>query len=81
MSCLSELSAETFVRKSEEAIAAREEHVEAFIEFSAALPEDLTRLWTTLCQRWESDRSQENPFLNRQNSEYSSRHLCCLPVR
>lgn len=48
---------------------AREEHVEAFIEFDAALPDNLTSVWTRQCQRWEADRSQENPFLNQQNSK------------
>ncbi|KAF8808429.1 hypothetical protein BYT27DRAFT_7287047 [Phlegmacium glaucopus] len=56
--------AETFIRKSEEAIVKRQEHVEAFIEFNAALPTSATKAWTKLCQTWERDRSQANPFLD-----------------
>ncbi|KAH9479046.1 hypothetical protein JR316_0007621 [Psilocybe cubensis] len=55
--------AETFVRKAKEAIAAREEHVEAFIEFDAALPVEATTEWTRLCQAWEQDPSQINPYV------------------
>lgn len=55
-------TAETFVRKCEEAIKGRQEHVEAFIEFDAALPVESTVAWTKLCQTWEADRSQKNPF-------------------
>jgi hypothetical protein len=55
-------SAETFVRKCEEAIKRRQEHVDAFIEFNAALPVESTSTWTKLCQVWEADRSQTNPF-------------------
>ncbi|KAF8814361.1 hypothetical protein BYT27DRAFT_7219865 [Phlegmacium glaucopus] len=58
--------AETFSRKSLEAIKAREEHVEAFLEFDAALPMALTTAWTKLCWTWEADRSQENPFSKSQ---------------
>ncbi|KAF8797648.1 hypothetical protein BYT27DRAFT_7228903 [Phlegmacium glaucopus] len=58
--------AETFSRKSLEAIKAREEHVEAFLEFDAALPTVLTTAWTKLCWTWEADRSLENPFSKSQ---------------
>ncbi|KAF9471168.1 hypothetical protein BDN70DRAFT_939144 [Pholiota conissans] len=51
-----------FLRKSEDAVTARQEHVEAFIEFDAALPVTLTAAWTVLCQTWERDRSKTNPF-------------------
>ena len=40
----------------------REEHVAAFIEFNAALPEESTKEWTKVCKRWEADRKQLNPF-------------------
>jgi len=56
------MSANTFLRKAEEAIQARQEHVDAFVEFNAALPEESTRAWTKLCQDWENDSSKENPF-------------------
>lgn len=56
------MTANTFLRKAEEAIQARQEHVEAFVEFNAALPEESTRVWTSLCQEWEKDSSKENPF-------------------
>jgi len=52
----------TFVRKAEEAISAREEHVMAFMEFNAALPADLTKEWTKQCLDWENDQSKPNPF-------------------
>jgi hypothetical protein len=52
----------SFLRKAEEAIKAREEYVEAFIEFDAALPTDLTTSWMKACQEWESDREMPNPF-------------------
>ncbi|KAH9477994.1 hypothetical protein JR316_0010227 [Psilocybe cubensis] len=55
--------ANTFVRKAKEAITAREEHVEAFIEFDAALPVEVTTEWTRLCQAWEKDSSQINPYV------------------
>jgi hypothetical protein len=49
-------------RKANEAISMREEHVAAFIEFDAALPEESTKEWTKLCKNWEADRTQLNPF-------------------
>jgi hypothetical protein len=52
----------SFLRKAEEAIKAREEYVEAFIEFDAALPTDLTTAWMKACQEWESNREKPNPF-------------------
>ncbi|KAG5651245.1 hypothetical protein H0H81_009341, partial [Sphagnurus paluster] len=54
----------TFIRKSKEALESRNEYVDAFIEFDAALPEPSTKAWTILCQAWEADRSQTNPFAN-----------------
>jgi hypothetical protein len=65
------LTADTFMWKSDEAITSRQEHVNAFIEFSAALPLESVQTWTTMCQHWEKDRSQENPFLNLQNGMVS----------
>jgi hypothetical protein len=61
------MTADTFIRKSEEAIAARQEHVDAFTEFSAALPAESVLAWTNLCQIWEKDRTRENPFMNLRN--------------
>ena len=57
------------MRKAEEAIKARQEHVEAFVEFNAALPKESTSAWTKLCQEWEKDRMNENPFHVVQTSE------------
>ncbi|KAF8163735.1 hypothetical protein B0H34DRAFT_650742, partial [Crassisporium funariophilum] len=53
---------ETFVQKCEEAIEGREEYINAFIEFDAALPEESTKAWTQLCQAWEADPRKPNPF-------------------
>ncbi|KAF4611680.1 hypothetical protein D9613_003641 [Agrocybe pediades] len=53
---------ETFVRKSAEALSARTEHVEAFIEFDAALPVEDTMEWTKMVQAWEEDSTKPNPF-------------------
>ncbi|KAG6849505.1 hypothetical protein H0H93_007961 [Arthromyces matolae] len=50
------------LRKAEEAIQQREEHVLAFEEFDAALPEEDVQEWTTLVQAWERDPSKKNPF-------------------
>jgi len=61
--------AETFARKAEEAISGRQEHVEAFVEFDAALPEDSTKAWMQLCLKWEEDSSNENPFRVVQTSK------------
>jgi hypothetical protein len=62
-------AANIFLRKAEEAIQGRREHVDAFIEFDAALPEESTKAWTELCQEWETDRSKENPFRTLQTSK------------
>ncbi|KAF9549373.1 hypothetical protein CPC08DRAFT_648216, partial [Agrocybe pediades] len=51
-----------FLRKSKEAVAAREEHVEAFIEFDSVLPEEDTTAWTAMCQAWEADCTKPNPY-------------------
>lgn len=48
-----------------DAIKHRKEHVEAFVEFDAALPQEETSKWTKMCQEWECNRSKENPFLNK----------------
>jgi hypothetical protein len=66
-----DITADTFIRKSEEAIATRQEHVGAFVEFSAALPAESVLPWTNLCQIWEKDRTQENPFMNLQNGIFN----------
>jgi hypothetical protein len=55
-------------KKANEAISMREEHVAAFIEFDAALPEESTKEWTKLCRDWEADRTQVNPFHIPKNS-------------
>jgi len=49
---------DSLYRKAKDAIAARDEHVAAFIEFSAALPQQYTKEWTQQCITWENDRSQ-----------------------
>jgi hypothetical protein len=53
---------DSLYRKAKEAIAARAEHVAAFIEFSGALPQHYTKEWTAQCIAWEKDRSQLNPY-------------------
>ncbi|KAH9482438.1 hypothetical protein JR316_0004538 [Psilocybe cubensis] len=58
----------TFLRKAKEAIQERQEQVEAFIEFDAALPEESTSEWTQMCLTWEKDSSQPNPYVIPKNS-------------
>ncbi|KAF8804990.1 hypothetical protein BYT27DRAFT_7258738, partial [Phlegmacium glaucopus] len=53
----------SFVRKVKEALSQREEQVESFIEFDAALPAEVTEAWTRLCQAWEVDPRQPNLFV------------------
>jgi hypothetical protein len=53
---------DSLYQKAKEAIAARDEHVAAFIGFSAALPQQYTKEWTQQCITWENDRSQTNPY-------------------
>ena len=36
-------------------------------QFSAALPPESVLAWTKLCQKWEKDRTQQNPFMNLRN--------------
>ncbi|KAH9478096.1 hypothetical protein JR316_0010334 [Psilocybe cubensis] len=60
--------ADTFVRKAKEAIHERKEHVESFIEFDAVLPKDTTSEWTQMCQAWEKDPKQPNPFALAKNA-------------
>jgi hypothetical protein len=62
-----DMTADTFIRKSEEAITSHQEHVDAFVEFSAALPAESVLDWTKLCQKWEKDRTKQNPFMNLRN--------------
>ena len=57
------------MRKADEAINARQEHVDAFIEFNAVLPEESMRAWMQLCQEWERDSTNANPFLVVQTGE------------
>ncbi|KAJ3503382.1 hypothetical protein NLJ89_g8461 [Agrocybe chaxingu] len=53
----------TFARRAKEALAMREEHVDAFVEFDGALPVDLAVAWTDMCKTWESNRAKHpNPF-------------------
>jgi len=54
-------SAKPLCEKCEEAIKRRQEHVDAFIEFNAALPVESTSTWTKLCQVWKPIES-DNPF-------------------
>lgn len=58
------------MRRVDEAIAGRLEHVSAFVEFDSALPVESTVAWTKLCQRWEVDRTQENPFERKKSGMY-----------
>ncbi|KAJ3509357.1 hypothetical protein NLJ89_g5259 [Agrocybe chaxingu] len=51
-----------FLRKAEEAMTARQEHVDAFIEFDVALPEESAVEWTKMCLAWEADQTKPNPF-------------------
>lgn len=60
---------DTFVRKAKEAILERQEHIESFLEFDAALPAADTTVWTKMCQAWEADLKQLNPFEIRQKGE------------
>ncbi|KAG6818624.1 hypothetical protein H0H93_003377 [Arthromyces matolae] len=50
------------LRKAKEAIQQREEHVVAFEEFDAALPEQDVVEWTLQVQTWERNPSATNPF-------------------
>ena len=50
------------MRKVKEAVPARDEHVLAFEEFNAALPEASTKEWTACVEAWEQDRTKPNPF-------------------
>ncbi|KAG6873723.1 hypothetical protein C0992_008445, partial [Termitomyces sp. T32_za158] len=53
----------TFVRKVHQAIFQREEHVIAFQEFDAALPEEDVSSWTAMVHAWERDPTHAiNPF-------------------
>lgn len=62
----------TFARKATEALAGREEHVNAFLEFDAALSIDMAaehntsaipiQEWKAWCLTWETDRTTRNPF-------------------
>ncbi|KAF8147577.1 hypothetical protein B0H34DRAFT_680129 [Crassisporium funariophilum] len=63
---------ETFVQKCEEAIEGREEYINAFIEFDAALPEESTKAWTQLCQAWEADPGSQT-HSSGQNPVWSSK--------
>jgi hypothetical protein len=61
------VTADTFIQKSEEAVTSRQEHIDTFVEFSAALPAESILAWTKLCQKWEKDRTKQNPFMNVRN--------------
>jgi len=52
----------TFVWKAKKAISGCEEHVMEFVEFNAALPTHLTKMWMTQCQDWEKDQLKPNSF-------------------
>lgn len=56
------VSADTLKRRAEDAIKNRQEHVNAFKEFDAALPPSTTKEWTKQVQAWERDSTQPNPF-------------------
>jgi hypothetical protein len=51
-----------FLCKVKEAVPAQDEHVLAFEEFNAALPEASTKEWTTCVEAWEQDCTKPNPF-------------------
>ncbi|KAG6893680.1 hypothetical protein C0992_009091, partial [Termitomyces sp. T32_za158] len=52
-----------FLRKARQAVAQREEHVIAFQEFDASLPEEDVMKWTDLVHAWERDPiRRDNPF-------------------
>ncbi|EAU89527.1 hypothetical protein CC1G_02416 [Coprinopsis cinerea okayama7 len=53
------------VKRAEEAIQKRREQVEAFLEFSKALPKDSVAEWTEQVLDWEEDPACENPFLSK----------------
>ena len=61
-----EITGPSFLEKAHAALKGREEYIDAFLEFNAALPAPSTRAWTTLCQEWEKDRSKTNPFVTPQ---------------
>jgi len=69
------------VRKCREAIEGRAEHVNAFIEFDAALPVASTESWTARCQAWERDRSQPNPFKKKQAGNQGCYLVIMLTLR
>jgi hypothetical protein len=48
--------------KVKEAVPARDEHILAFEEFSAALPMESVRKWTAIVEAWELDNTKPNPF-------------------
>lgn len=72
LQCTNSSQGPTFARKATEALAGREEHVNAFLEFDAALSIDMgaeqttsaipIQEWKTWCLDWEKDRTTRNPF-------------------
>lgn len=54
--------AHTLARRAGVAIVKREEQVEAFKDFAAALPVSSCKKWTRLVQAWEDDQEKTNPY-------------------
>ncbi|KAF6763520.1 hypothetical protein DFP72DRAFT_986476 [Ephemerocybe angulata] len=48
--------------KGLEAIQQRANQIAAFQEFDSALPENLTKSWTAIVQKWESNPRSRNPY-------------------
>jgi hypothetical protein len=58
----------TLLRKIKEAIEARAEHVIAFNEFNASLPENDTQEWLEVVTAWEADNAEPNPYFSAVHS-------------
>ncbi|EAU92238.2 hypothetical protein CC1G_10124 [Coprinopsis cinerea okayama7 len=53
------------LKRAEEAIKKRQEQLDAFLEFSKALPEESVAEWTQEVLDWEEDPECDNPFLTK----------------
>ncbi|KAF6759469.1 hypothetical protein DFP72DRAFT_1063837 [Ephemerocybe angulata] len=58
--------AHTLAHRAAVALEKREEQVEAFKEFAAALPLASRKKWTQAVQAWEEDQEKLNPYDNEQ---------------
>ncbi|KAJ8701131.1 hypothetical protein PTI98_002092 [Pleurotus ostreatus] len=52
----------TLLRRAQEAVQMRAEHVTAFVEFSNSLPAATTRSFSELVWAWEADPTETNPY-------------------